>query len=82
MDEYSETLTLFKSPKGAEIIVQHDQSGSSYGIDLSEEAYLQLKGMFLADIREIAFGPGSASERMVEIKELLKLTQPGSHPAP
>lgn len=46
--EQAETLTV--TPKGAdfEIIVQHEQSGSAYGITLSKNSYEQLRQHFAA----------------------------------
>lgn len=43
MDIYTETVTLEKINNRYSIIVQHDQSGSAYGIDLYEDAFEQLK---------------------------------------
>jgi hypothetical protein len=43
----TETLTVFPKGEGFEIIVQHDQSGSAYGITLSKNAYEQLHQHFV-----------------------------------
>jgi hypothetical protein len=39
----TETLTVTPKGKDFEITVQHDQSGSSYGITLSNNTYEQLR---------------------------------------
>ena len=44
----TETLTVHPKGDGVEIIVQHDQSGSAYGIDLSKSAYEQLRLHFVS----------------------------------
>lgn len=39
----TETLTVLPKGEDFEIIVQHDQTGSAYGITLSKNAYEQLR---------------------------------------
>jgi len=39
----TETLTVLQKGEDFEIIVQHDQTGSAYGITLSKNAYEQLR---------------------------------------
>lgn len=46
--ENTETLEVHPKGDGFEIIVQHDQTGSAYGIDLSKEAYEQLRLHFVS----------------------------------
>jgi hypothetical protein len=41
--ENTETVTITKTANGYQLTVQHDQSGSAYGCDLSEAAYEQLR---------------------------------------
>lgn len=43
----TETLTIHQKAEDFEIIVQHDQSGSAYGITLSKTAYEQLRQHFV-----------------------------------
>ena len=43
----TETVTVQPKGDGFEIIVQHDQTGSAYGINLSKEAYEQLRLHFV-----------------------------------
>ena len=43
----TETLTVNQKGEDFEIIVQHDQSGSAYGITLSKNAYEQLRQHFV-----------------------------------
>jgi hypothetical protein len=43
----TETVTVQPKGEGFEIIVQHDQTGSAYGIDLSKDAYEQLRLHFV-----------------------------------
>lgn len=47
MNENTETLTVHPKGEGFEIIVQHDQSGSAYGMELSKSAYEQLRLHFV-----------------------------------
>ncbi len=42
----TETVTMHPKDDGFEIIVQHDQTGSAYGIYLSKDAYKQLRLQF------------------------------------
>lgn len=42
----TETLTVLQKGEDFEIIVQHDQTGSAYGINLSKNAYEQLRQHF------------------------------------
>lgn len=46
--ENTETVTVTNKGTYYEIVVQHDQSGSAYGIDLSNEAYEQLRQHFVS----------------------------------
>lgn len=46
--ENTETVTVTNKGTYYEIVVQHDQSGSAYGIDLSNEAYRQLRQHFVS----------------------------------
>lgn len=43
----TETLTVLQKGEDFEIIVQHDQTGSAYGINLSKNAYEQLRQHFV-----------------------------------
>jgi hypothetical protein len=43
----TETVTVIPKGEDFEIIVQHDQSGSAYGITLSKNAYEQLRQHFV-----------------------------------
>lgn len=43
----TETLTVLPKGEDFEIIVQHDQTGSAYGITLSKNAYEQLRQHFV-----------------------------------
>ena len=43
----TETLTVLPKGEDFEIIVQHDQTGSAYGITLSKNAYEQLRQRFV-----------------------------------
>ena len=43
----TETITVHPKNDGFEIVVQHDQTGSAYGIDLSKDAYEQLRLHFV-----------------------------------
>lgn len=43
----TETVTVLPKGEDFEIIVQHDQSGSAYGITLSKNAYEQLRQHFV-----------------------------------
>jgi hypothetical protein len=68
MNENTETLTVHPKGDGVEIIVQHDQSGSAYGIDLSKSAYEQLRlhfvsGSFSADKIKEAYTDGFSDSR-------------------
>ena len=55
IEKDTETLTVLSKGQEFEIIVQHDQSGSSYGITLSKNAYDQLSQYFINqyDIQEM-----------------------------
>jgi hypothetical protein len=44
----TETVTVFAKGEDFEIIVQHDQSGSAYGMPLSKNAYEQLRQHFVS----------------------------------
>ena len=44
----TETVTVLPKGEDFEIIVQHDQSGSAYGITLSKNAYEQLRQHFVS----------------------------------
>lgn len=44
----TETVTVLPKGENFEIIVQHDQTGSAYGIDISKDAYEQLRQHFVA----------------------------------
>lgn len=48
----TETLTIQSKGDDFEIIVQHDQSGSAYGITLSKDTFNQLKKYFLDSYSE------------------------------
>jgi hypothetical protein len=43
-----ETVTVHQKGEDFEITVQHDQSGSAYGITLSKNAYEQLRQHFVS----------------------------------
>ena len=45
----TETLTVLQKGEDFEIIVQHDKSGSAYGITLSKNAYEQLRQHFVME---------------------------------
>lgn len=44
----TETLTVIPKGEDFEIIAQHDQTGSAYGITLSKNAYEQLRQHFVS----------------------------------
>lgn len=44
----TETVTVLPKGEDFEIIVQHDQSGSAYGMPLSKNAYEQLRQHFVS----------------------------------
>lgn len=44
----TETVTVLPKGEDFEIIVQHDQTGSAYGITLSKNAYEQLRQHFVS----------------------------------
>lgn len=44
----TETVTVHQKGEEFEIIVQHDQSGSAYGMPLSKNAYEQLRQHFVS----------------------------------
>ena len=44
----TETVTVLAKGEDFEIIVQHDQSGSAYGMPLSKNAYEQLRQHFVS----------------------------------
>lgn len=46
--ENTETVEVHKKGNNFEIIVQHDQTGSAYGMDLSKDAYEQLRLHFVS----------------------------------
>jgi hypothetical protein len=46
--ENTETVTITKIANGYRLTLQHDQSGSAYGCDLSESAYQQLRLHFVS----------------------------------
>lgn len=45
-DVDTETVTIARSGDNYELIIQHDQTGSAYGIKLSQSAYAQLREHF------------------------------------
>lgn len=45
--ENTETVTITKIANGYQLTIHHDQSGSGYGCDLSEDAYQQLRLHFV-----------------------------------
>ena len=51
----TETLTVLPKGEDFEIIVQHDQTGSAYGITLSKNAYEQLRQHFVVGRSEQFF---------------------------
>lgn len=55
----TETLTVLQKGEDFEIIVEHDQSGSAYGITLSKNAYEQLRQHFVS-------GCNADSDKLVE----------------
>jgi hypothetical protein len=54
--ENTETVTVTNKGTHYVIVVQHDQSGSAYGMDISNEAYRQLREHFV----------GSANSKTVD----------------
>ena len=46
----TETVTVYPKGDDFEIVVQHDQSGSSYGMQLSKSAYEQLRNHFISEL--------------------------------
>ncbi len=52
----TETLTVLPKGEDFEIIVQHDQTGSAYGITLSKNAYEQLRQHFVVGRSEQCSG--------------------------
>lgn len=55
----TETVTVLPKGEDFEIIVQHDQTGSAYGITLSKNAYEQLRKHFVS-------GCNADSDKLVE----------------
>lgn len=55
----TETVTVLPKGEDFEIIVQHDQTGSAYGITLSKNAYEQLRQHFVS-------GCNADSDKLVE----------------
>ena len=47
----TETLIVLQKGEDFEIIVQHDQTGSAYGITLSKNAYEQLLQHFVSGLQ-------------------------------
>ena len=64
----TETLAVHPKGDGFDITVQHDQSGSACGIELSKSAYEQLRshfigGSFFADKVKEAYNDGFGDDR-------------------
>lgn len=49
MEKNTETLIISKNGENFDIVIQHDQSGSAYGISLSKNIYEQLRLHFAND---------------------------------
>lgn len=48
-----EIVFVHSKGNGFEIVVQHTESGSAYGIDLSKDAYNQLRIHFISEKAEL-----------------------------
>lgn len=59
----TETVTVDQKGEDFKIIVQHDQSGSAYGMPLSKNAYEQLRQHFVS---------GSLQEHKQVIRDLME----------
>lgn len=62
--ENTETVIITKIANGYQLTVQHDQSGSAYGCDLSEAAYEQLRLHFVSGTL-----PEFNSTKIIELAE-------------
>ncbi len=69
----TETLTVLQKGEDFEIIVQHDQTGSAYGITLSKNAYEQLRQHFVSG-RSEQLPPNPITDK--EHKDLMKALYP------
>lgn len=61
----TETLTILPKGEDFEITVQHDQTGSAYGIPLSKSAYEQLREHFVG---------GSLTNKIILTKNYMNIT--------
>ena len=69
----TETLTVHQKGEDFEITVQHDQSGSAYGIPLSKNAYEQLRQHFVSGCRSFQIGQTVYHRNVYKHKEPLKI---------
>ena len=67
----TETVIVHQKGEDFEIIVQHDQSGSAYGIPLSKNAYEQLRQHFI--IGSVLPNVVASERKLREVAELYKL---------
>ena len=70
MNTETETVTVHQTGEDFEIIVQHDQSGSAYGMPLSKNAYEQLRQHFVSG----QLPPNAITDK--EHKDLMKVLYP------
>lgn len=66
----TETVTVLPKGEDFEIIVQHNQSGSAYGMPLSKNAYEQLRQHFVSG----QLPPNAITDK--EHKDLMKVLYP------
>ena len=62
----TETVTVHQKGEDFEIIVQHDQTGSSCGITLSKNTYEQLRQHFVVGRSEQLFCPDCKSKARMQ----------------
>ena len=68
----TETVTVHPKNDGFEIVVQHDQTGSAYGIDLSKDAYEQLRLHFVVGQSEQLKCPNCELDYDIEEIEMFR----------
>lgn len=69
----TETVTVHKKGEDFEIAVQHDQSGSSYGMPLSKNAYEQLRQHFVSG--SCFLNQSKMSKETEQLKQALELAK-------
>lgn len=62
----TETLTVLPKGEDFEIIVEHDQTGSAYGITLSKNAYEQLRQHFVGRSEQLVICKKCGSSEMYQ----------------